>query len=56
MKLKGLCSYSSSREYGIVSALIVELSKDNQYDKEVINIIENDIISGTSSYYNKNNY
>lgn len=55
-KLKGLCSYSSSREYGIVSALIVELSKDNQYDKEVINIIENDIISGTSSYYNKNNY
>lgn len=55
-KLKGLCSYSSSREYGIVSTLIMELSKDNQYDKEVVNIIENDIISGIASYYNKDNY
>lgn len=54
--LRNLCGYSSSSEYGIVSTLIAELSKDNQYDKEVINIIENDIISDIVSYYNRDNY
>lgn len=55
-KLKDLCSYSSSREYEITSDLIVELSKESQYDEEVVSIIENDIINGVKSYYNKDSY
>lgn len=55
-KLKGLCSYSSSRDYKLIRDLIVELSKDNQYDEEVVNIIGNDIISGFISYYNRDEY
>lgn len=55
-KLKGVSSYSGNREYEFIGTLIVELSKDDQYDKEMVNIIENNIISGIASYYNQNKY
>lgn len=55
-KLEDLCSYSSGKEYEIVSGLIVELSKDKQYDKDVVNIIEKIIISGVNNYYNRDSY
>ena len=54
--LDNLCRYSSGREYKIISDLIVDLSKDNHYDKEAIGVIENDIISGVANYYNQDNY
>ena len=54
--LDNLCRYSSGREYKIISDLIVDLSKDDHYDKEAINVIEKDIISGAANYYNQDNY
>lgn len=53
-KLENACKYSSSAEYD--STLLVELSKDAQYDENVISIIANTIIPQASSYYSKSEY
>lgn len=50
--LESLCSYSSNRKYIVVGGLIVEFSKDEQYDEKVVNILENTIIPGATYYYN----
>lgn len=49
--LESLCSYSSAKKYVVVGNLIVEFSKDEQYDEKVTNIIEKSIISGVRNYY-----
>lgn len=51
-----LCVYSSDRNYDILLNLIVELSKENQYDKEVKNIFQNTIIPHFEAYYNMEIY
>lgn len=53
-KLENACKYSSSAEYD--STLFEELSKDSQYDENVISIIVNTVIPQFSSYYAKSNY
>ncbi len=54
-KLKGSCQYTSSAEYEILREVITELSKDEQYEKEIVNVIENIIIK-EGRYYNEQNY
>lgn len=54
--LESLCQYSTNGEYEIIGELLTELSKEPQYNADMINIIERNIISGVKSYYSKNNY
>lgn len=54
-KLGDYCEYSD-REYEITMDLIVEISKDVQYDKDMVSVIENKIISEGGKYYNRNEY
>lgn len=49
------CKYSD-KEYDILKELVIEISKDIQYDKGMINIIENNIIMESGKYYNRNEY
>ena len=44
------------RSNGELSTLIVELSKDVQYDEKMVSIIESNIISGGGSYYSNSKY
>lgn len=54
-KLRNHCIYSDSN-YEIIRDLIIEISKDNQYDKSMINVIENNIITEVNKYYNETKY
>ena len=54
-KLEGSWQYTSSAEYGILGEVIIELSKDVQYDKEIVNVIEN-VIAKEGRHYSQQNY
>lgn len=54
-KMRNHCRYSDSK-YEITRNLIVEISKDTQYDKSMISVIENNIIMEVDKYFNQTEY
>ncbi len=54
-KLEGSCQYTSGAEYESLGEVIIELSKEAQYEKKMVNIIEN-VIARDARYYGQQNY
>ena len=55
-KIDDLCKYASTKDYEILSTLVLELSKDAIYDEKMTHIIESNIIPGVGNYYSNNKY
>ena len=54
--MKAQCAYTSNKEYGIVTDVILELEKENTYADNIRNIMTQAIIPNMRSYYNIDNY
>lgn len=54
--MKAQCAYANNKEYGIVTHVLLELEKENEYADNIKNIMSQVIIPNMRSYYNIDNY